>query len=350
MHPFSWRSAFLVASTLFAVSSAQAQVGLSAQAIKDGPLFQGAKKSGNVYNLQGGGTVLLREKSGFLISAVVFVSQKTKVNTSLTMTGDSSGAEGTGLSQGGSASVARAAELVGLLTGLNAGMTQPLTVFLNRPDVQSRLAAGMTVTALPLELKPRLKGNTLIIEVALKKVEEGQFLNTTDALAPKKASAKPITVRVFSDFQCPYCHQFEGQTMPEMLKLLPDDVKIEFHQLPLEQIHPLARPAAEASECAAQQEQFWAYKDALFADKTWMQNNPNMGFIALADKLKLNVTTFKNCLAERGGKDSVDLGLQSAARLGINSTPTVFVNGYRVSNPYDPASVLMLINFARAAR
>ena len=80
------------------------------------------------------------------------------------------------------------------------------------------------------------------------------------ALGPDTA---PVVIVVFSDFQCPYCAK--GQTtMDSLRRKYPTQVKFLYRHLPLETLHPLAWPAAAASECAADQGKFTAYHDLLF--------------------------------------------------------------------------------------
>lgn len=340
---------------------AAAQVGQTLDTLLKNPqLAQAKRNAAGIVTLPDGASILLRQRGDYLIGATVIVSNAAPA--ALTVTGGTGASTGSAVTGGAGAAgtpvttsaaaitgSARAAALVGLLSGYGDGMAQPLTAFLTRADVVPRLPDGVTITALPYQLKAQTKGKVLSVEVTLARVPDNAFTNTTNALPARKRGAVPLVVRVYSDFQCPYCLQFETQTLPALVKDLPEDVRIEFHQLPLEGIHPLARASAEASECAAQQGQFWAYKDALFADRKWLTGNPNLGFIALADGLKLNVDTFKTCLAERGGKAAVDAGLEEANKLQLNSTPTVFVNGYRAGNPYDAAALLNLIRFARVA-
>ena len=80
------------------------------------------------------------------------------------------------------------------------------------------------------------------------------------ALGPDDA---PITIVEFSDFQCPYCKRVVP-TLHQLHEKYADQVRIVFRHLPLDKIHDRARPAAEASACANQQNGFWAFHDMLF--------------------------------------------------------------------------------------
>lgn len=312
------------------LGTADAQIGASSAPLLSSPLMSGAKRgSGGLYTLPDGTRVLLRERSGFLTGVSIVVRYP------------SSDAKVAG------PAVQRGTDLVGLATGFGPNLASAVNEYLRRPEISPRLPEGVDGFAPPYQIRAQTKNQVLTIDVTMTRIASGRFIPTKNVIQPKKPVKSPVVLRIFSDFQCPYCRQFETQTFPELLKVLPDDVRVEFHHLPLEQIHPAARPAAEAAECAAQQGNFWGFKDALFQDIGWQTANPNPLFIAVADKLNLNRDAFRNCLAERRGKAAVDAALNQAVALGINSTPSLFINGYRVASAYDIQGLLRLIKYAR---
>jgi len=78
-------------------------------------------------------------------------------------------------------------------------------------------------------------------------------------------AAKPkVTLIVYSDFQCPYCKQFDS-SVQQALAAYPDKLAVVFRHFPLESIHPYARSLAEGSECANAQGKFWEFHDTVFA-------------------------------------------------------------------------------------
>ncbi|WP_229752969.1 DsbA family protein [Deinococcus aerophilus] len=305
------------------LGGAGAQVGqLLAPFLKE-PALAGVKPdAAGTLTFPDGARVVLQSRSGYLTGATISVAP----------------ASGSG--------AARAAELTGLLSGFGPGLAEPLLSFLKRPEVAAKLPEGITVEADPFEITVKTVGGRLTVGLGLSRVPAADFAPTSHALPARKAAA--VVLRVYSDFQCPYCERFETQTLPALLRALPDDVRVEFHQFPLESIHALARPAAEASECAGQQGKFWAYKDALFRDRSWLTGNAAGAFVALAADVGLKAGPFKTCLNTRGGKAAVDAGLAEARRLGLNGTPSVFVNGYAVPDPSNTAALLQLIRYARA--
>lgn len=341
---------FAAALTCGLLGAAQAQVGGQAAPLLAQPLFKEAGRGpAGAYTLPGGVSVLLNQNKGFLLSATVLT--KYEAPSGLEVSGGTPAAQGAS-SQGTTGTdtgITRAANAVGVLSGFGEGLAQPLAQFLNRPDVGPRLGQGFSIKADPFVIGAKLEGGILKLTISPSQVAGQAFATTRNALPAKKATAKPVVLRVYSDFQCPYCLQFETQTLPALLAKLPDDVRIEFHQFPLESIHPLARPSAEASECAAQQDKFWTYKDALFTDRSWLVSNPREVFLRLAGKVGLDNAAFQKCLDSNAGKAAVDAGLAEAARLGLNGTPTVFINGFQARNPYDLPGLLNLIDFARVA-
>ncbi|GGL76681.1 hypothetical protein GCM10010840_13450 [Deinococcus aerolatus] len=279
--------------------------------------------SANVLTFADGSSALLQVRHMYLTGATITVTQSPKA-------------------------AARAAGLTGLLSGFGAGLAEPMLGFLNREGIGEQLLKGITVEADPFLVTIKATAEAVVVDLQLARVPDGNFTPTVNALPARKAGTDDVVLRVYSDFQCPYCRQFESETLPALLRALPDDVRVEFHQFPLESIHPLARPAAEASECAAQQGKFWAYKDALFRDQSWLTGKADQTFTALAAETGLNTATFNTCLTVRGGKVAVDAGLAEARRLGLNSTPSVFVGPYKAADAYDTAGLLELIRFTRA--
>jgi protein-disulfide isomerase len=128
----------------------------------------------------------------------------------------------------------------------------------------------------------------------------------------------------FSDFQCPFCKRFTDDSYQQLLAAYPGKIRFVFRHLPLTSIHPEAFPAAEASMCANEQNSFWEYHDKLF------ENQDNLGrdlYMQIAADLNLDITTFKNCISTGKFKESIQQDSDFAVNLGVQSTPTFFVNG-----------------------
>jgi predicted DsbA family dithiol-disulfide isomerase len=135
--------------------------------------------------------------------------------------------------------------------------------------------------------------------------------------------AATVTLVEFSDFECPYCAGFT-ETLQRIKREYEGRIRLVFRQFPLTQIHPNAMKAAEASLCAAEQEQFWPFHDVLFADQQ------GLGVSQLKEKARqvgMDGQTFDSCLDSGRHTEAVEADLQAGARLGVSGTPALFVNG-----------------------
>lgn len=147
----------------------------------------------------------------------------------------------------------------------------------------------------------------------------------SDAVVTGPASA-PVTITEFSDFQCPYCGTSQ-QLLDEVEEKYGEKIRIVFKQLPLD-IHPQARLAAEASLCARDQGKFEPLHDWLFANA---RNISIETMKAAAPDLGIDAAQLETCLNEKRHTPSVNEQLAQAAALGVNSTPSFFINGRKVN-------------------
>ena len=140
-----------------------------------------------------------------------------------------------------------------------------------------------------------------------------------------RASA-PVTLIEFSDFQCPFCQRVEP-TLKKIRETYGDKVRIVWKDFPLTQIHPQAFKAGEAGHCAAEQGKFWEYHDQLFGNQQALMPDDLQKYAAAVG---IDAERFNSCLDTSKHAEVVRDGVAQGTRLGINSTPTVFVNGRRV--------------------
>lgn len=136
-----------------------------------------------------------------------------------------------------------------------------------------------------------------------------------------------ITIISFSDFQCPYCSRFH-ETMKQVMAAYPNDVRWVFKSFPLEQIHPFAKKAAEAAECANEQGKFWEYADKIFENQASLNNDY---LSTLAKQMNLDSSKFDKCLADGKYADKVASDAQLGQAAGVRGTPASFINGELVS-------------------
>ncbi|MFC1638562.1 DsbA family protein [Patescibacteria group bacterium] len=130
----------------------------------------------------------------------------------------------------------------------------------------------------------------------------------------------------FSDFQCPYCKTYHS-VVRKIVDEYGDDLQFVFKQLPLESIHPMARDAAMASECANEQGMFMEYADKLFARQDEWGASANIQiFKNYAAQVGLNSEQFNVCLDESKYSEKIDADMAEADAFGVSGTPAIFVN------------------------
>jgi len=136
----------------------------------------------------------------------------------------------------------------------------------------------------------------------------------------------PVTIIEFGDYQCPFCKQSFNDTEQQLRDeyIATGKVRKVYRDFPIDNSHPFARDAAEAAECAGDQESYWAYHDALF---TRQSEIPTMDFVALAGELGLDTVTFEACYTSGTYADEVEKDYQDGIAAGVRGTPTSFING-----------------------
>ena len=144
----------------------------------------------------------------------------------------------------------------------------------------------------------------------------------------------PITIIEFSDYECPYCRKWHDEVWPLIQKEYKNKVRLVYRDFPLESIHSNAIPAAAAANCANEQDAYWEFNEALFSMKYELNVSSYQQY---AKDLKLDMDAFNGCLESKRYNAEVQADLEYAYSLGIQSTPTFFVNGLAVvgAQPYD---------------
>ncbi len=158
-----------------------------------------------------------------------------------------------------------------------------------------------------------------------------------------------VTVVEFSDYQCPFCEQFDKNTFPQLNDeyIKTGKIRFAYRHYPLTSIHPNAQKAAEASECANEQGKFWDYHAKLFeSQENWTTLTGDALSNAFADYaggLGLDQGQFKSCLDAEKYKQLVDADAADGATAGVDGTPTFFVNGWRMVGAQPFAQIQQLI-------
>ncbi len=153
----------------------------------------------------------------------------------------------------------------------------------------------------------------------------------------------PVTLLEYGDFECSYCGQAE-RVIRELLESFGDDVRYVWRHLPLNDVHPGAQLAAEATEAAAAQGQFWQLHDILLDHQGELRPEDLRGY---AKQLGLDAQRMEHELRRRQHAARVGEDVASADESGVSGTPTFFINGRRHYGAYD---IQTLTDAARAAR
>lgn len=149
----------------------------------------------------------------------------------------------------------------------------------------------------------------------------------------KGASTSPISLVEYSDFQCPACGYYHP-VIEEVLKKDGRDIAFTYRHFPLPQ-HKNALDAAYASEAAGLQGKFWEMHKLIFERQNdWSEStDAKTIFEGYATEIGLDFEKFKTDRDSKTTKDAVVKDKESGSKSGVNSTPTFYLNGKKISNP-----------------
>ena len=212
------------------------------------------------------------------------------------------------------------------------------------PCAQSKTLAAMVTTAAAegktqAELEKLVSSSDLAKRAANRDRLLWDPVEITITNAPSKGAANPkVTLVEFSDFQCPYCTIAVGH-LETILKAYPKDVRLVFKQFPLDN-HKQARLAAWASLAAHRQDKFWPMHDRLYANSRAITRD-NVG--EWAKQLGLDMNRFNVDIDSPGIKLQVDADFAEGEKIGVDATPTVFVNGKKYTGSLEPAEFKKIV-------
>ena len=169
--------------------------------------------------------------------------------------------------------------------------------------------------------------------------------NSSQSRGPETAK---VTLVEFSDFQCPAC----GAEYPVLEKIVAeynDRIRFVYRHFPLA-MHANAEIAALASEAAGDQGKFWEMHHKLFEGQSqWsVASDPKQIFVAYAREIGLNEDKFRNDLSDAKIKDRVVTDMNDAELLGVDRTPTLYLNGQKITGGLDYATLKPMIDQALA--
>jgi protein-disulfide isomerase len=145
-----------------------------------------------------------------------------------------------------------------------------------------------------------------------------------------------VTLVEYGDYQCPACGQFYAP-VKQVTETYNGKITFQFRNFPLYQIHPNAIAGARAAEAADLQGKYWEMHDMLYENQqSWSQtSDPSAAFAVYAKALGLNVDKFKQDYKGSLVNNRIQADLKEGNRLNVDSTPTFFLDGKKITNP-DP--------------
>ena len=215
-----------------------------------------------------------------------------------------------------------------------------LIVFLGEPPPPAPASESSDVETEPPEQPPVERWQAAFLQEVPIYLGRDFFRGPADA---------PVSIVEFTDFECPFC-KVAHTSLKKVAERYPSDVRLVFKNFPLDmacnadmaqQLHPFACRAAIMARCAGAQNQdlFWRFHDAIFEadgfNDEWLD--------AKATELGLTGESFASCVTGREEFDEVRADIELARSLGVNATPTLYVNG-RVAPSYEFDSLVEVID------
>jgi protein-disulfide isomerase len=145
-----------------------------------------------------------------------------------------------------------------------------------------------------------------------------------------------IVVVEYGDFECPVCAA-AVPVLHALREALPNSLLFAYRHFPMSEVHPHAQHAAEASEAAGAQGNFWRMHDCLFANQDALEDDELIDYAA---EVGCDLDQFVNDMAENRYAARVREDFLSGIRSGVNGTPCLFINGLRYDGPRDLDSLL----------
>jgi protein-disulfide isomerase len=164
-----------------------------------------------------------------------------------------------------------------------------------------------------------------------------------------------VTVVEFSDFECGHCAN-AYRSLKQVLPRYQKDVQLSFHHFPLDpacnpavkqSVHKYACLAAQAAECAGAQGRFWEYHDQLFEHQSHLDRDSLLEYAA---DIGLDRAAFLACLDSDAARQAIARDVAEAIRLGVESTPTFYLNGRTLAGAPRADRLGYAIQLERAAK
>ena len=170
-----------------------------------------------------------------------------------------------------------------------------------------------------------------------------------------------VTIVSFDDFECPYCSKMHRTLFPDLAKTYGDRIRIFYKDYPLSEIHPWSIHAAVDANCLAAQnnDAYWEFTDMVHGDqkkidgdrKDKIKSTDALDKLAseIGNKYFVNPSQLQQCI-QKQDETAVRASMAEGDKLGVNATPTLFINGERMEGAAPEENLRTVIdNALRAA-
>jgi len=223
----------------------------------------------------------------------------------------------------------------------------------------SKYLAGFSEVAIHLSYNGQGKDELYYISSDGQQIIKGEVYNInkspfqanldklkTDLQPSYGAPGSPVVIVVFGDFECPFCKS-EAESMRKMIPAAyKDKVRVYFKDYPLDAIHPWARPAAIAGRCVFRQDPaaFWKYHDWAYATQAEITpENFNKKLTDWAGGSGVDTIQLSRCIDSKQTEAEVNKNAAEGRALGVDSTPTLFMNGRKLGGSLPEDTLRQLI-------
>lgn len=153
--------------------------------------------------------------------------------------------------------------------------------------------------------------------------------NNPDACVAEGAEDAPVTIVEIMDYSCGHCRNFILETAPLIKQQYVETGQVRLVSLPYA-LGAETIPAANASMCAAEQDAYYPFTDAMFANFDGPDNLTRAGFVRAAEAVELDLEPFTQCVDEGRYVSIVQENIQRARAAGVTSTPNFFIDGRKL--------------------
>jgi protein-disulfide isomerase len=176
-----------------------------------------------------------------------------------------------------------------------------------------------------------IAGGALLLKSNDADTSDTATINPTPEPEKKIPPDVVVTLEEYGDYQCPPCAELHP-TLKQLKQEFGPSLNLVFRNLPLSEIHKNALAAARAAEAARRQNKFWEMHDLLYENqRNWEdQPNPRPTFLKFARDLGLDVPLFTRDMEGAQVQFRIDADTSEATRLGVDATPTIFIDGRRL--------------------